>query len=37
MCVFSPPLVITKAQIDEMFDIMDQAIGDVAAEIERAA
>ena len=26
MCVFSPPLVITKAQIDDMFDILAEAI-----------
>ena len=30
MCVFSPPLVITEPQIDEMFDILEQAILDVA-------
>jgi putrescine---pyruvate transaminase len=33
MCVFSPPLVITRAQIDEMFDILERAIREVAAEI----
>ena len=32
MCVFSPPLVITEGQIDEMFDILEQAIHSVAAE-----
>lgn len=26
MCVFSPPLVITRAQIDDMFDILAEAI-----------
>lgn len=26
MCVFSPPLVISKAQIDDMFDILGEAI-----------
>ena len=26
MCVFSPPLVITEAQIDQMFDIIEKAI-----------
>ena len=31
MCVFSPPLVITRSQIDEMFDILEQAIARVAA------
>ena len=30
MCVFSPPLVISEPQIDEMFDILEQAIRDVA-------
>ena len=30
MCVFSPPLVITERQIDGMFDILEQAIRDVA-------
>lgn len=29
MCVFSPPLIITEAQIDEMFDILDEAIVEV--------
>ena len=33
MCVFSPPLVITRPQIDEMFDILEHAIQRVAAEI----
>ena len=32
MCVFSPPLVITEGQIDEMFDILEQAIHSVATE-----
>ena len=32
MCVFSPPLVITEAQIDEMFDILERAIHSVATE-----
>jgi len=26
MCVFSPPLVISKAQIDDMFDILAEVI-----------
>ena len=30
MAVFSPPLVITKNQIDEMFDILEKAIEQVA-------
>jgi putrescine---pyruvate transaminase len=33
MCVFSPPLIITRSQIDEMFDILEEAIRQVAAEI----
>ena len=33
MCVFSPPLVITRPQIDEMFDILEEAIRQVAAEV----
>lgn len=33
MCVFSPPLVVTTAQIDEMFDILDEAIAEVQAEM----
>ena len=33
MCVFSPPLIITRDQIDEMFDILDQAIQEVQAEM----
>jgi adenosylmethionine-8-amino-7-oxononanoate aminotransferase len=26
MCVFSPPLIISKAQIDEMMEILAKAI-----------
>jgi adenosylmethionine-8-amino-7-oxononanoate aminotransferase len=26
MCVFSPPLIITKSQIDDLFDILESAI-----------
>jgi adenosylmethionine-8-amino-7-oxononanoate aminotransferase len=33
MCVFSPPLIITKAQIDEMFDILDKAIAQTQDEM----
>ena len=33
MCVFSPPLIITEAQIDEMFDILDAAIVEVQEEL----
>jgi len=33
MCVFSPPLVITRPQIDEMFDILEKSIRRVAHEL----
>lgn len=33
MCVFSPPLIITRAQIDEMFAILDRALSEVSAEM----
>jgi adenosylmethionine-8-amino-7-oxononanoate aminotransferase len=33
MCVFSPPLIITKAQIDEMFDILETAVAQVQREM----
>ena len=33
MCVFSPPLIITEDQIDEMFDILEKAIEQVQAEV----
>ena len=33
MCVFSPPLIITKAQIDEMFDILETAVVQVQEEM----
>ncbi|MEM7240237.1 MAG: aminotransferase, partial [Pseudomonadota bacterium] len=32
MCVFSPPLVISEEEIDLMFDILADAIGEVEAE-----
>ena len=32
MCVFSPPLIISKSQIDDMFNILEQAIVKVSAE-----
>lgn len=32
MCVFSPPLIITEQQIDEMFDILERALAEIAAE-----
>ena len=33
MCVFSPPLIITKTQLDEMFDILDAALAEVNNEM----
>ena len=33
LCVFSPPLIITPAQIDRMFDILDRAFGQVEVEM----
>jgi putrescine---pyruvate transaminase len=33
MCVFSPPLVITQDQIDELFDILDAAIRRVSLDL----
>ena len=33
MCVMSPPLIITESQIDEMFDILESAVGDVEREM----
>jgi adenosylmethionine-8-amino-7-oxononanoate aminotransferase len=33
MCVLSPPLIITEAQIDAMFDILDTAVGQVQQEM----
>ncbi len=33
MCVFSPPLIITETQIDEMFDILDTAVRQVQDEM----
>ena len=29
MCVFSPPLIITKNEVDTMFDILDEALDEV--------
>ena len=29
MCVFSPPLIISKSEIDLMFDILDDAVSEV--------
>ncbi|MBN35485.1 MAG: aspartate aminotransferase family protein [Rhodospirillaceae bacterium] len=36
LCVFSPPLIITKAQVDDMFDIMAKAIQETADELVRS-
>jgi adenosylmethionine-8-amino-7-oxononanoate aminotransferase len=33
MCVFSPPLTITKEQIDEMFDIIEESLLEVSKEM----
>ena len=32
MCVFSPPLIITRSQVDEMFGILEEAISQLAAD-----
>ncbi|HCK07915.1 MAG TPA: aspartate aminotransferase family protein, partial [Rhodobacter sp.] len=37
MAVFSPPLIITHAQIDEMFDILEKALEIVTADLAREA
>ena len=34
MCVFSPPLVITRAQVDDLFDILKQAIETVCEKFD---
>jgi adenosylmethionine-8-amino-7-oxononanoate aminotransferase len=34
-CVFSPPLVITRAQVDQMFDILGEAIRRTMHDVER--
>lgn len=36
MAVFSPPLIITKAQIDEMFDILEDALASVEKRVLEA-
>ena len=36
MCVFSPPLTISNEQIDDMFDILEDAIREVEAEFANA-
>ena len=33
MCVFSPPLVITREQVDDMFDILEAAISEVESSL----
>ncbi len=33
MCVFSPPLIITRAQIDDLFDILEEALRQVQDEL----
>ena len=33
MCVFSPPLIITERQIDDMFDILEHAVAKVQREM----
>jgi len=33
MFVFSPPLIITRDEIDQMFDIIDVALGEVGSEM----
>ena len=35
MCVFSPPLIITREQVDEMVDILDRGIRLAMEDIER--
>ena len=29
MCVFSPPLIISKNEVDDMFNILDDALNEV--------
>jgi len=33
MCVFSPPLVITREEIDKLFDILDETISEVESDM----
>ena len=35
MCVFSPPLVITKSQIDEMFDVLEKGLELTIADLKQ--
>ncbi len=34
MCVFSPPLIITRNQVDEMFDLLDDALKEVQNKLQ---
>lgn len=36
LCVFSPPLIITRAQVDEMFDVLREGILRTMHELEQA-
>jgi adenosylmethionine-8-amino-7-oxononanoate aminotransferase len=33
MCVLSPPLIIQRDEIDQMFDILEESLDEVAAEM----
>jgi len=35
MCVFSPPLIITSEQIDEMFNLLEQGILEATEDLRR--
>ncbi len=35
MCVFSPPLIISSAEVDQMFDILDDALYEVQNNIQK--
>lgn len=35
MAVFSPPLIITVKQVDEMFDILEKALEKVTADLAK--
>jgi adenosylmethionine-8-amino-7-oxononanoate aminotransferase len=34
MCVFSPPLVINRTQVNDLFDILEQAIETVCEKFD---
>jgi len=34
MCVFSPPLVISRTQVNDLFDILEQAIETVCEKFD---